>query len=142
MPTQVLRPWVLGQGQNSVLQPSQGPLLPVLRPGASRSLRETRPYPCLSFTPDPHSPQEALILQAASASSGPRPMPLSICFSCRLLVLLPQSPPASWAGLSPALPLPVLLLDWALASLGFRGCEAFCLALSSELPMVLSRAHF
>ena len=49
-----------------------------------------------------------------------------LCFSCHLLVLLPRSPPASWAGLSPALPLPVLLLDWALTSLGFRGYEAFC----------------
>ena len=84
-----LRSWVLGQDQNSVLQPSQGPLLPVLRPGGSWSLRETRPYPCFSFTPGPHSPQEALILQAASASSGPRPVPLSICFFCCLLVLLP-----------------------------------------------------
>lgn len=65
-----------------------------------------------------------------------------LCFSCHLLALLPPvttcltgwplpCPPSSCpaAGLGPHLP-------WV------KGYEAFCSAPRSELPMVLSRAHF
>lgn len=110
----------MGPGPGSEFVLGLSGLLPVLQPGVPELPEETRPYPCFSFTPDPHSPQEALILQAASASSGPRPVPLF-----HLLLLPPGPPPPSPPCLMgwslPAFHLPVLLLDWALTSLGFRG---------------------